>query len=111
MWLNEQKDRQKIQESHLCAARASLRVSIQRDSADGSNLPTLQKRTSTNIYPLLITASAFHFPLEQPDIFFKVYAWFLITEKSFLINILKIILSVTYHSFMQHEQLNHLIPH
>lgn len=80
-------------------------------SADGSNLPMLQKRTSTSNYFLLITAKCFSFSFSTTNISFKVHACFFFIEKSFLINILKIILSVTYRSLMLHEQHHHLIPH
>lgn len=66
--------------------------------------PHSKKSSSTSTYPLLITASAFHFPLEQPDIWFKVHPCFFITEKFFLVNTLKVILSVTYCSFMRYKQ-------
>lgn len=55
------------------------------------------KKGHQQVSTLLITASAFHFPLEESNILFEIC--FFITEKFFSINILKIILSVTYHSF------------
>lgn len=70
-----------------------LKVSTQRDFADGSNPSVLQR-----IYPVNY-GSTFHFPLEQPDFFFLFpnrHVSFFTTVKSILINILKIILSVTY---------------